>query len=147
MKKLIVLISMIWAGVSAVHSQTIKECSVYTPVKPVIIPKGGDFVYKKPAQAKMLEKHVIKTRQVKSEDICSISLYNYNGQTIHVYLDSVYSGSIDANSIGVINNISSESALYCITDDQEYSWEDHADCSCKLTFHLRIKKGEGEIKP
>jgi len=138
---------MIWAGVSAVHSQTIKECSVYTPVKPVLIPKGGDFVYKKPAQAKMLEKHVIKTRQVKSEDICSISLYNYNGQTIHVYLDSVYSGSIDANSIGVINNITSESALYCITDDQEYSWEDHADCSCKLTFHLRIKKGEGEIKP
>ncbi len=147
MKKISVYILMVWAGLSAVHSQTVKECSVYTPVKPVLIPKGGEFVYKKPTQARLLSNQIIKTRQVKNADVCSISLYNYNGQPIHVYLDSVYSGSIDANSIGVLNNISSESALYCITDDQEYSWEDVADCSCKLTFHLRIKKGEGEIKP
>jgi hypothetical protein len=146
MKKLALFSILIIAASGIIHAQTVKECSVYTQVKPVLIPKGGSIVYKKPEQPQILGNQLIKARSTKAGEVCSISLYNYNSQLIHVYLDSVYAGSVAANSVGVINNISGDADMYCITDDQEYSWEDIADCSCKLTFHLRIKKGEGEIK-
>lgn len=147
LKKNILLFSFGIIAFTNAWSQTAKECSVYTPVKPVIRAKGQDVnPYVLPEKTSVLPRVFNKTREVKAKNLCAFQFYNYNEQPIHVYVDSVYAGTIEPNRVGVLQDIKSESHFYCITEDQEYSWEDEADCSCKLIFHLRIKKYTGEVK-
>lgn len=131
-------------GTSA-FAQSNKECSVYSMAKPIAKVRGkAGMVSKIPAKPVMLPKKASKSRGSKPE--CMISFYNYLNQKIHVFVDSNYVGSLQANSIGVVESLKKYNNMFCISDDKINSWAENGECKCTFIYHLRVKEGEGEVK-
>lgn len=135
-------------GVLFAQENTVdKECSVYTPAKHVVRSKGfGMNPYMIPDSTFLLpRKPVTGKNQSKKKNTCSFTIYNYNNQPIHMFIDSVYAGSIEANRAGVKQHVKEDATFYWISNDENFSWDEVADCSCRLIFHLRIEKYKGDV--
>lgn len=148
MKKIIAILSLAVLVVFANNSQaqSKRECAFYSIAKPVQKSRGKNAKIKinyKQGQIKVLPSKVAKSRG--KAPACMFSLYNYNAQMVHVYVDGVYMGSLQPNRIGVVESLNTFSKVYCVTDDQSYSWEENGDCNCIHIYHLRIKENEGQI--
>ena len=148
MKKLIQIISLCLLVVIAgsVNAQSKRECSVYTIAKPMQKSRGINKKIKVNYQKdkiNILPAKVVKKRG--KTPVCMFTLYNYHNQMVHVYADSMYIGTIRANAVGSVETLSGYSKLYCVSDDQSFSWEEPGGCSCIHIYHLRIKDGEGQV--
>jgi hypothetical protein len=149
MKNLITLVSLallvVFAGQS--NAQNKRECSFYTIAKPVQKSRGVKNakikVNYEAGKIKVLPSKIVKKRG--KAPACMFTLYNYNSQLVHVYADSIYVGTLQANRIGVVETIGNFSKLYCVTDDGQFQWEEPGGCNCIHIFHLRIKEGEGQV--
>jgi len=125
-----------------------KECNIYSYARPVAQTRGkSGLIAKIPAKPeiqKVLPKSISKSRGKKPA--CMISFYNYNNQKVHVFVDSNYIGTLQANSLGVVETLKSYNNVYCVTDDKSFQWKQNGECKCTFVYHLRLKEGEGEIK-
>lgn len=72
----------------------------------------------------------------KLTNACSVSFLNVSDQKTHIYIDSIYCGSIDAGGIGYIEFEKGYNDVYCITEDSKKSWVGKGGCDCKYVFHL-----------
>jgi hypothetical protein len=148
MKKIIAILSlaMMVAISGSAQAQSKRECSVYTIAKPMQKSRGKNAKIKvnfQTGKVNILPNKINKTRG--KAPACMFSLYNYHNQTVHVYADSVYIGTLRPNSVGVVETLASFSKVYCVTDDKQFNWEEEGNCKCTHIYHLRIKENEGEI--
>lgn len=122
-----------------------KDCEVTSLAKPIAKSRGKNpLIAKIPAQHKMLNKKAAQSRGKKPE--CMISFYNYNSQKVHVFVDSMYVGSVQPNSVGVVESIKKYNKVLCISDDKASSWVENGECKCVFVYHLKVNENEGEVK-
>ena len=146
--KILFAVFVLTGGAIFAQENTIdKECSVYTPAKHVVRTKGlGANPYMIPDTTFLLPRKATGAKgQGKKKNTCSFTIYNYNDQPIHMFIDSVYAGTIEANRAGVKQHVKEDASFYWISNDQDFSWDEIADCSCRLIFHLRIEKYKGDV--
>lgn len=147
-KTVLLIMALAFIGAGNLYAQSNRECAIYTIAKPAQKTRGKNAKIKvnyKAGQIKVLPAKKAVTRGKAKNNACMFSLYNYNSQMVHVYVDSVYMGSLQPNRVGVVEGVARYSKVYCVSDDQSFNWEEIGDCNCTHIFHLRIKENEGEV--
>jgi len=145
--KLTIIILGFFFSVNLVLAQAGSECPVNSFSKSYVKTRGVNKNIKKnyaPGKQIMLASKAVKPKTRGKS--CMISIYNYNKESMNVYVDSIYHGTVKANSIGVVEGIGSYSNVYCLSDDQSKQWFEMGSCKCTLVLHLKTEGENGEIK-
>ena len=78
--------------------------------------------------------------KTKADAQCVVTVYNKVDKDVNVFIDTVWQGSLKANSKGYVNIEDGEfQYLHAITADSELGWSAQGDCAGKKDFKLSNK--------
>lgn len=75
--------------------------------------------------------------KIRGQKVCMITVVNAFDSKVHIYVDSLYEGTIDVGGFGFIKRKHNYSTVYCVTESGKRSWNVKGDCSCSYTYNLK----------